>query len=113
LDKDAEKNLILELKEEVLKSHLDIFILTSISNYGELSGYDLLLHFRSKFGINISVGTIYSRLYALDRKRLIDGKTKTSAARKYALTKKGANTLEIAAALKQQILALVDSVFSP
>jgi DNA-binding PadR family transcriptional regulator len=107
-----EKNILAELKEEVLKNHLNIFILTSIKNFGELSGYDVLLHFKKKFGAAISVGTIYSQLYALERKQLIEGKLNSSGTRKYILTTKGLKTLDIILALKPQILGLVDSVFS-
>jgi len=110
LDKDTEKNIIVDLKEGVLRSHLDIFILSNIRNYGALSGYDLLNRFRGRFGVNISVGTIYSQLYSLERKQLIEGKT-DSTARRYVLTPKGATSLDIAVALKQQILDLVDSLF--
>jgi DNA-binding PadR family transcriptional regulator len=112
LDRETERNLLVDLKEDILRNHLDIFILTSIRNLGELSGYDLLVRFRKKFGANISVGTIYSQLYALERKQLIEGKTNEVGTRKYILTVKGANTLDVVLALKQQILDLVDSVFS-
>lgn len=107
-----EKNILAELKEEVLKNHLNIFILTSIKNLGALGGYDILLHFREKFGENISVGTIYAQLYALERKLLIEGKINSSGTRKYTLTAKGLKTLDIVVALKPQILGLVDSVFT-
>jgi DNA-binding PadR family transcriptional regulator len=108
----VEKNILLELKEEILKSNLNIFILTSIKSLGEISGYDVLMHFRKKFGTNISVGTIYSQLYALERKKLIEGKRNSSNTRKYTLTANGSKTLDIIIALKPQILDLVDSVFS-
>jgi DNA-binding PadR family transcriptional regulator len=106
-----EKNILAELKEEVLKDHLNIFILTSIKSGGELSGYDLLLQFREKFEIQISAGTIYAQLYALERKQLIECKLKSDI-RKYTLTAKGSKTLDIVLALKPQILGLVDSVFT-
>lgn len=107
-----EKNILLELKEEILKSNLNIFIMASIKNLGEISGYDVLLNYRKRFQSNISVGTIYSQLYALERKKLIEGKLNSSQIRKYSLTEKGSKTLDIVIALKPQILALVDSVFS-
>lgn len=106
-----EKNILAELKEDILKNHLNIFILTSIRRCGELSGYDLLLQFREKFEVQISAGTIYSQLYTLERKQLIECKIE-SEARKYALTAKGLKTLDIVLALKPQILGLVDSVFT-
>jgi DNA-binding PadR family transcriptional regulator len=106
-----EKNILAELKEDVLKNHLNIFILTSIKHCDELSGYDLLLQFREKFEIQISAGTIYSQLYALERKQLIECKLESDA-RKYTLTAKGSKTLDIILTLKPQILGLVDSVFT-
>jgi DNA-binding PadR family transcriptional regulator len=107
-----EKNILMELKEEILKSNLNIFILTSIKSLGEQSGYDVLQNFRKKFEVNISVGTIYSQLYALERKKLIEGQLNSSGVRKYILTVNGLKTLDIIIALKPQILDLFDSVFT-
>lgn len=108
----TQKNILQELKEEILKSNLNIFILTNIKSVGELSGYDVLQNFKKKFETNISVGTIYSQLYSLERKKLIEGNLNSSGVRKYVLTANGLKTLDIIIALKPQILELFDSVFS-
>jgi DNA-binding PadR family transcriptional regulator len=106
-----QKNILQELKEEILKSNLNLFILTNIKSQGELSGYDVLQNFKKKFGTNISVGSIYSQLYSLERKKLIEGNFNSSGARKYVLTANGLKTLDIIIALKPQILELFDSLF--
>lgn len=111
-NQDEKNNLLLEIEEEILKSHLNIFIMTRIKSFGELSGYDILMRFREKFGLNISVGTVYAQLYSLERKKLIECKPNSARTRKYTLTLKGSKTLDIVLTLKPQLLELVDSVFS-
>lgn len=108
-----EKNILLGLKESTLKSNLDVFILVSIKNSGALSGYDLLLLFRKKYGSIVGVGTIYSQLYAMERKTLIECRDASSNARKYTLTSKGERTLNIILALESEVLALMASIFHP
>jgi DNA-binding PadR family transcriptional regulator len=106
-----EKNYIQDLKVDVLKSHLNIIILTRIKNKGQLGGYDLFIILRDEYGINISVGTIYAQLYALERKNLITAGGKSDGARRFELTPKGAETTDILLASKKVILDLVDSTF--
>jgi DNA-binding PadR family transcriptional regulator len=108
-----EKNVLLDLKESTLKSNLDIFILVNTKHFGALSGYDLLLFFRKKYGPLISAGTMYAQLYAMERKKLIEGKDPSSGARKFTLTTEGERTLEIVLALKNEVLSLTESIFSP
>jgi len=44
---------------------------------------------------------------------LIEGKDPSSGARKFTLTTEGERTLEIVLALKNEVLSLTESIFSP
>ena len=108
---EDEKSLIQDLKVDVLKSNLNIIILTRIKNKGPLSGYDLFILLKDEYTVSISVGTIYAQLYALERKNLIAVRGKSAKARKFELTPKGAATTDTLLASRKLILDLVDSVF--
>jgi DNA-binding PadR family transcriptional regulator len=108
---DDEKTIIQDLRVDVLKSNLNILILTRIKSKGPLSGYDLFVLLKDEYTVSISVGTIYAQLYALERKNLIAVRGKSAKARKFELTPKGAETTDILLASRKLILELVDSVF--
>jgi DNA-binding PadR family transcriptional regulator len=100
-----------DLTKDILRSHLNILILTSIRRKGELSGYDLFVLTRHKFDIVISVGNIYAQLYALERKCWIAGRNGGSGARKYSLTPEGIQTTDIIIASKKRLFKVMDSIF--
>jgi DNA-binding PadR family transcriptional regulator len=86
-----------ELERRIVKSFLDIAIMSILkengkSNNTDLNGYEILRYIYSKLGIFISSGTVYSTLYALERRgfvRAID----CAKSRTYKLTSKGLNRL--------------------
>jgi DNA-binding PadR family transcriptional regulator len=108
---EDEKFFIQDLKVDVLKSNLNILILTRIKNKGQLSGYDLFVLLKNEYSVNISVGTIYAQLYALERKNLVAVRGKSVGARKFELTPKGTATTDALLASRKLILDLVDSIF--
>jgi DNA-binding PadR family transcriptional regulator len=61
-----------EMCKRALKSYLDVLILSVLENSEGMGGYDFLRLIHEEFGIFMSAGTIYSDLYALERKGLID-----------------------------------------
>ncbi len=68
---------------------MDILILTKLQDTS-LSGYDIIGYIHRKYGVLISPGTIYSLLYTLERRGLIEGQT-YNRKRMYSLTKKEDN----------------------
>ena len=80
--------------ERLVTSFLDIIILTHFKN-DPFSGYDILLFIQKQFNIILSPGTVYSVVYAMERKKLITGSSKKGK-RTYTLTEKGRLTANIA-----------------
>ncbi len=93
-----------EIETRVIKEFLDIIILCEIKEHNELTGYDLAVMQREKFGISLSPGTVYMTMYSMERRGLIAGHPngkKTS----YMLTEKGERSLEN---IKQSSMDLVN-----
>ncbi|MFB3887979.1 MAG: PadR family transcriptional regulator [Candidatus Bathyarchaeia archaeon] len=62
-----------DLEKRVVKSFLDILILIEMKKQSNLSGYDVIAFINNKFSGVLSPGTVYSTLYALERRGLIKG----------------------------------------
>lgn len=98
-------------EKDIIKSRLDIIFLIRIKNSGALSGYDLMQYIKDKYKISLSSGTIYTQLYCLERKFLIEGKLCSSGKRTYSLTLQGARTLEIILSSKNRFKKVITSFF--
>jgi len=62
------------LRKKVGGDFLDLIILSKLGN-GELtSGYDFIGFIHEKYGVLLSSGTIYSKLYSLEREGFITGR---------------------------------------
>lgn len=98
LRKDWDKGLILrdtgsnEFHERISRMLLDILILARLEEKS-MNGYEITTFLIKKFGIIISTSAIYSTLYSLERKGLVEGK-ENRRGRVYELTEKGNKTLE-------------------
>jgi DNA-binding PadR family transcriptional regulator len=84
--------IVEELRERVVKDFMDIFILSQLTKV-PMGGYGLVTLIHNKFDILISSGTVYTRLYSLERDGLIKAEP-DERARVYTLTKKGMESLE-------------------
>ena len=85
-EKLVAKNLK-KIQERMVKSFLDVLIMAELRN-ALLSGYDVISYINTKFGILVSSGTVYSLLYSLERKGLVEGAW-IEKKRTYKLTEKG------------------------
>jgi DNA-binding PadR family transcriptional regulator len=83
----------LEVETRVIKEFLDIIILFELKQHTELSGYDMAMLQKQKFGISLSPGTVYSTLYAVERRGLIAPHVATKKTT-YVLTEAGEKALE-------------------
>lgn len=81
-----------EMVRRIVRSFLDIAILSVLKENEGLNGYEIIQYIHEKLGILVSQGTVYSNLYALERKQLVTGMT-YSRARTYKLTSKGLDKL--------------------
>lgn len=82
-----------EIKSKMIKESLNFIIIKELPKRSGLSGYDIIDLIYKKFGESISPGTVYSTLYAIERRGLIFGE---SDGRKtiYKLTEKGKTVVE-------------------
>jgi len=96
--------------ERILRSFIDILILTELER-NSLSGYDITGLVNDRFGIFISPGTIYNTLHSLETRNLIEGVWKDKK-RVYKLTNKGKEFLKVIREHKDEILDLLEEIFS-
>jgi DNA-binding PadR family transcriptional regulator len=89
---DLEREVVNTVYERFLKEFMDILIMVKMRQ-GETSGYDILTHFHEKFDLLVSPGTVYSVLYAMERKGLIRARG-DDRKRVYTLTTKGEATIK-------------------
>ena len=88
-----EKEILEEMHKRIVKSFLDLAIMTKLMEGKPLSGYDLLTFFQRKFDIILSPGTVYSALYYMERDQLANS-VGTKRKRVYTLTEKGEKTIK-------------------
>jgi len=89
---NLESKILDELNERVIKSFLDIVVMAKLKSE-EFSGYDFISFINKQFDMLISAGTVYSLLYSLERKQLIEGSGEERR-RTYKLTEKGNQTID-------------------
>jgi len=80
------------MHRRIIRDFLDVLVLAELRN-GPMSGYDFMIFIHSKFRLLFSSGTVYSKLYSLERSGLISG-SPNQRKRVYRLTKKGEKTIE-------------------
>jgi len=83
-----------EMKQRTVRNFLDLILLAHF-NDKSFSGYDSLNFIREKYGILLSSGTVYSTLYKLERKKIIQSNF-FEGRRLFRVTDKGKIWLEIA-----------------
>lgn len=81
-------------RKRTLKNFMDILIMKILREEGAKSGYDFISLFHEKFGVFISSGTVYSRLYSMERDDLIKGVWDRTR-RVFELTEKGKRTIDL------------------
>jgi len=70
-DQSEEAKILEEINERIIKNFLDIVVMAELKKQS-LSGYDFIAFINKQFNILISAGTVYSLLYSLERKQLIE-----------------------------------------
>jgi len=110
-----EKETSEELRWRFIARFLDVLILGALREK-PMSGYDFVGLTSKKFYVNMSPGIIYSTLYSMERKGLIEGgdqkrKRCTSSRRVYMLTPKGKETLNNIVETKEEILSSLEGAF--
>ena len=88
---EPENQTIKKLKQRVIREFLDVIVLGKLQE-GTLSGYDLIIYLNARFQTVVSSGTVYSLLYSMERKGLIEGVWEERK-RAYKLAEEGHRTL--------------------
>jgi DNA-binding PadR family transcriptional regulator len=96
---NSQASVIKTTIERMVIDFLDVFIMCELRD-GSLGGYDILNHIGDMFQVRVSPGTVYSTIYSMERKGLIEcelnGKKRTCR-----LTKKGTETIDAIQSSKQ------------
>ena len=103
-----EGRILKKMHERIIKNFMDIIIMTELRN-GSLSGYDVISYIHNKFNLLVSSGTIYSLLYALERKDLIEG-IWDERKRTYKLTEKGQKQIQTILNAHEKINNLITNI---
>lgn len=104
-----ESELFKETQRKIVKNFLDTLILMALRK-DYLSGYDIMRLLHRKLSVMLSSGTIYSRLYYLERNKLIEGMG-TEKKRVYRLTEEGEKTVKAFLELKDKMLDFIINLF--
>jgi len=97
------------LQRRTLKNFIDVLILNSLKKEGAKSGYDIIGLVHEKFGVLMSSGTIYAKLYSMERDGLIKAEW-NSRKRVYRLTERGEKTINFFLNSKQTNLQLMKEI---
>ena len=81
------------MKKSIIKNFLDTIVLAKLKTFISLSGYDIIQFLHKKYDTMISPGTVYSLLYSLERRGLIEGRWVDNK-REYSLSENGLKTIE-------------------
>jgi DNA-binding PadR family transcriptional regulator len=99
-----------EMRERILKSFMDLMILKELRKNVRISGYDIIVLFHRRFHLLLSPGSVYSVLYALERKGLVVG-TMTGDKRIYKISKKGEEVVQSVLRNTSSIQLFMESLF--
>jgi DNA-binding PadR family transcriptional regulator len=100
------------IKTRIIHQLLNIIILIEMTKREWISGYDIIELVNSKFQEPLSPGTVYSTLYAIERKGLIQGKT-DGRKTLYQLTEKGENVIEILKNSEKVLTEICQKIYEP
>lgn len=104
-----EREILKKMHRRVVKSFLDIIVLSELRNSHPMSGYDIIEHIHGRFSILVSSGSVYSLLYSLEREGLVEGMW-SKRKRVYKLTEKGDRKIETILNLNGKIKILLISL---
>jgi DNA-binding PadR family transcriptional regulator len=110
-DSVLEKDIMVEMRERIVRAFLDLIVLMKLSEGCEaLGGYDFVKLVGEEFDVMLSAGSVYSVLYSMEREGLIKGASKRKK-RVYSLTDKGEATVKAVSGEKTKVLYLFGSLF--
>lgn len=110
-DSVLENDVIMEMRERIVRVFLDLIVLMKLSEGCEpLGGYDFGKLVTDEFDVVLSPGSIYAVLYSMERDGLIQASSKLRK-RVYVLSDKGEATVKAVSEEKTKVLNLFGSLF--
>ena len=100
-----------EMQKRIVMNFLDTIVLAKLANSKPMSGYDVINFVHEEFDVLISSGTVYSLLYSMERKGLINGEWNVKK-RVYILSDKGAETINTILNSKPEIQKIIRNCIS-
>lgn len=82
-----------QLKKKIFKAFLEMVVLAKLNDNSETSGYEIIKHCHTKFGISTSASTVYNILSKLEEEELVTSNLQ-SRIKVYSVTKKGERKLK-------------------
>jgi DNA-binding PadR family transcriptional regulator len=108
-----EQTLRIQIKEafteKLVSCFLEILIIAGFRD-SSFSGYDALRFINERYGILLSPGRMYSTMYAMERKKLVEG-SHVQGKRVYRVTDFGKMTLDVVTS-SDEIQAFIVKVLS-
>lgn len=104
-----ELGFLREVKARIIREFIDVIILNRLRDVPS-SGYDLIQYIHRKSDMLISPGTVYSRLYLMERKGLAEGRM-MGKKRIYQITSKGLVYIETLYNNSETILRFIGELF--
>jgi DNA-binding PadR family transcriptional regulator len=86
-------DLVVEIKERIVRAFLDVAILCVLDAHNELNGNRVRQLLNEKLSVILSPGSIYPALYALERKQLVE-RIKKGRAQVFRVTAEGSVKLK-------------------
>ncbi len=106
----SENDIVKELEARIVKHFLDVVVLAEIKNKSGLGGYDIIVLVNNKFGTLMSSGTVYSVLYAIERKGWVKG-VPDGRRTGYVLTEKGEEALNAIQKSRKELADFMKTFF--
>ena len=103
--------IIENLRRRTIKTFMDMLILAELQEK-PLSGYDIINLVHKRFDVMVSSGTVYSLLYSLERKGLVNANP-DNRKRVYTLTEKGEELLKTVEQANEELNSLVQNLIAP
>jgi DNA-binding PadR family transcriptional regulator len=102
--------IVENLRRRTIKTFMDLLVLGELQEK-PLSGYDIITLIHKRFNVLVSSGTVYSLLYSLERKGLVNAEI-DQRKRVYTLTDKGEKILETVGRANGELNGLVQNLIS-
>ena len=101
-DGELEKKVYDLIQEKIIKQFIDLILLTAFKDR-IMGGYDAVVFIKEKYELSVSPGTVYQRLYSMERDGLLTA-IPTDDKRTYKLSHLGKGTIDVLSNPKGKVM---------